>query len=360
MPWRAASRSSSSAVADLAVVPADDRAGDQGRCDGVAVVLAGGGQDGVGQRAGELVAQPGQGLQVRGQRLVPQVARAAAAGPGPSGPGRRRPGPGRGRTGPRTGRTAAGPRRPAAAAWPAGHGRSGRPGPAAGRGQGFGGGHRAGQRARIGRRGQLQRAQRQVGRGMRRRTQRLRRRRVQPGQRRGVAGMRGLEQVTGGPGRGFAPAEQDLAVLAVQRLAGRPRDHLADGAAQQLVAEGERVVGGGHDPGVHRLLDRGQQRGRGFAEHLGRVFQPERRAQHRRRHQQVPGLLAEAIEPPLRDAVDPLRQPGRHQHGAAAGDLHGVIVAQAADQLGQQRGVPGGAASQGQQAPGPAARRTRR
>jgi hypothetical protein len=53
--------------------------------------------------------------------------------------------------------------------------------------------------------------------------------------------MGGLEQVAGGPGRRFAPGEQDLAVLAVQRLAGRMRDYLADRAAQQPVAEGTRV-----------------------------------------------------------------------------------------------------------------------
>ena len=158
--------------------------------------------------------------------------------------------------------------------------------------------------------------------------------------------MRGLDQVTGGPDRRFAPAEQDLAVLAVQRLAGRPWNQLAGGAAQQRVAECELVSGGGHDRGVHRLLDFGQQPGRGLAEHLGRVFQPERRAQHRRRHQQLPGPLAEAIEPPLREPVDPLRQPGRQQHGASAGHLHSMILAQAADQLGHERGVPGGVSGQ--------------
>ena len=122
--------------------------------------------------------------------------------------------------------------------------------------------------------------------------------------------MSGLEQMAGGPGRRRAPGEQELAILAVQRLAGRPRDHLADRAAQQLVAEGKRVFRCGHDRGVHRFLDRGQQRGRGLAEHLGRVFQPERRTQHGRGDQQVPGPLAEAIKPPLREAVNPPRQPG--------------------------------------------------
>ena len=61
--------------ADLAVVPADDRAGDQGRYGGMAVALAGGGQDGVGYWPGEPVAQPSKGLQLRGHRLVPQVVR---------------------------------------------------------------------------------------------------------------------------------------------------------------------------------------------------------------------------------------------------------------------------------------------
>ena len=58
------------------------------------------------------------------------------------------------------------------------------------------------------------------------------------------------------------------------------------------------------------------------------------------------GPLAEAIEPPLREPVDPLRQPGRQQHGASAGHLHSMILAQAADQLGHERGVPGGVSGQ--------------
>ena len=61
-------------VADLAAVPADGRAGEQGRRGGVAVVLARGGQDGAGYLARQVVAQPTQGLQVRGQRLVPHIA----------------------------------------------------------------------------------------------------------------------------------------------------------------------------------------------------------------------------------------------------------------------------------------------
>ncbi len=46
-------------LADLTVVPADDRTGDQGRYDGVTVMLARVGQDGTGHRPGELIVQPG-------------------------------------------------------------------------------------------------------------------------------------------------------------------------------------------------------------------------------------------------------------------------------------------------------------
>src|SRR5262249_17721203 len=106
-----------------------------------------------------------------------------------------------------------------------------------GRGQSLGGGYRAGQRAGVGRGGQLQCAQRKVGGGLRRRTQCLRRCGVKIGQRRGVAGIRGLQQVTGGPDGGFAAVEQDLAVLPVQRLPRGPRDHFAESAAQQFVLE---------------------------------------------------------------------------------------------------------------------------
>jgi hypothetical protein len=49
--------------------------------------------------------------------------------------------------------------------------------------------------------------------------------------------MRGLEQVTGSQGRRSAPVEQNLAVLTVQRLTRRARDHVADRAAQQFVPE---------------------------------------------------------------------------------------------------------------------------
>ena len=112
------------------------------------------------------------------------------------------------------------------------------------------------------------------------------------------------------------------------------------------MAERECVLRGGDERGVHRLLDHGQQRGRGLVEHLGRVFQPERGLQHRGCHQQVPCLFAEAIEPPLCEVVNPLRQPGRRQHGASAGDAHGVIIAEAADQLGHKRGVARGTTGQ--------------
>jgi hypothetical protein len=162
--------------------------------------------------------------------------------------------------------------------------------------------------------------------------------------------MGGLEQVPGDQDRRFPAVQQDLAVLAVHRIARGPRDHVGHGACQQLVPERECVFSCGHEPGAHRFLDRGQQRGRGFAEHFGGVFQPERAAEHRRCHEQVPGLLAESFEAPLRDAVNPPRQPARSQHGTAAGDVHGVVVAQAVDQFGEQQGVPGGTAGQGQQA----------
>ncbi len=125
----------------------------------------------------------------------------------------------------------------------------------------------------------------------------------------------------------------------MQRLTRWARDHVANSAAQQVVPERECVFRGGDD----------QQHGWGFAEHLGRVLQPERGTQHRRRHQQLPGPRAELIKPPLHDTVNPLRQLSRTQHGTAAGDLHGALLAQAADQLGDQRGVPGGTTGQGQQ-----------
>ncbi len=63
------------AFADLAAVPDEDRAGEAGRRGGVAVVVGGVGQDAVGYRAAEFVAQSSQGLQVRGERLIPQVVR---------------------------------------------------------------------------------------------------------------------------------------------------------------------------------------------------------------------------------------------------------------------------------------------
>ena len=309
-------------------------------------MLAGVGKDGVGQGPSESRARPGQGQQVRGQRLLAQAVRqlrlgqdhlgladgvaGLATGAQDRGQGAPQPGLGNRRQRP-------------------GQGVMGEPGglvQPAGRGQRLGGGHRTGQRAGIGRGCQLQCAQRQVGGGLRSRTQCPRRGSVKIGQRRWVLWMRGLQQMTGGQGCSFAAAEQDLAILAMQRPPRWPRDHLGDSAAEQFVPERERVVSGGHDPDVHRLLDRGQQPGRRLAQHLRRVLQPERRAEHRRGHQQVPDLLAEAIKPPLRDTAHPLRQLGGNQDGAVAGDPDGFIVAQAADQLGEQRRVPGGATGQ--------------
>ena len=155
-------------VADLAAIPADDRAGEPGRRGGVAVMLAGGGQHGVGYRAGEFVAQPGKGLQVRGRRLVPQAARQLRPGQdqlglvgrvpglaaGTQDRGQGAPQPVLGRRRQRLGQQVTGD--PGGLVQPPG------------RGQGFGGGHRAGQRVRAGPGCELQRAQRQVGRGLRR------------------------------------------------------------------------------------------------------------------------------------------------------------------------------------------------
>jgi len=87
-----------------------------------------------------------------------------------------------------------------------------------------------------------------------------------------------LSSVLCAAGRARDAAGQAQLVLTRPQLPAGLRDHLADRAAQQRMAEHERVIHRGHDRGVHRLLDRGQQRGRGLAEHLGRVFQPERRA----------------------------------------------------------------------------------
>lgn len=72
---------------------------------------------------------------------------------------------------------------------------------------------------------------------------------------------------------------------------------VADRPAQKLGPERERVLGGRHESCAHRLLNRGEQRGRRLAEHFGRVLQPERGAKDRRRHQQAPGASAQAAEP---------------------------------------------------------------
>lgn len=78
----------------------------------------------------------------------------------------------------------------------------------------------------------------------------------------------------------------------------------------------------------------------GVSQHLGHVLKPESRALHRRRHQQLPALRAEAAEPILREVADALRQPGRRQRRAPARDLNALLFAQAFDQLGQEPGVP--------------------
>src|SRR5580692_5598041 len=76
----------------------------------------------------------------------------------------------------------------------------------------------------------------------------------------GAAGPR-----LGSPIRGLG-AEEEMPVLPVQRRPASLRDHVANGATQELLAETEHALGGGRDPGGHRLLDDGQQRGRGFTE----------------------------------------------------------------------------------------------
>ena len=84
---------------------------------------------------------------------------------------------------------------------------------------------------------QFQRTHRQIGRGLGRRTHCLCGRPVKVGQRRGVARMRGFEQVAGNQDRRFPAVQQDLAVLAMQRLTRWPWGHVADSAAQEFVPE---------------------------------------------------------------------------------------------------------------------------
>jgi hypothetical protein len=81
--------------------------------------------------------------------------------------------------------------------------------------------------------------------------------------------------VPGGERRRSAAVQQDLCVLAVQRLTGRLRDHLGDGASDQRVPEREGVISRGHHPRAHRLLNHGQQRGGGLGKHVSGIFQPE-------------------------------------------------------------------------------------
>jgi hypothetical protein len=151
-----------------------------------------------------------------------------------------------------------------------------------------------------------------------------------------------LQQVTGSPGRRLAPAEQEVPVLPVQRPAACLGDCLADSTAQELMPETEYVPGGGHDPGRHRLVHLGQQRGRGHAEHLGHVVKPECGFEHRGGLDQLLRSPAEALKPLPRHAVHSPWQPAWHQRGALLTEPHAVLVAQAADQLGQQQRVPGG------------------
>ena len=146
--------------------------------------------------------------------------RGAEAGPGRGRPRRRRPGPGRSCRGPRPGRSAAGPPRRPAAAGPARRARSGRLAPPGWLLPAPLGGDQAAQRAGIAGRGELQGPRRQIGCCLRGRRQDLRRRLVESGQRGKITGVRGLEQVPGGERRRSAAVQQDLCVLAVQRLDG--------------------------------------------------------------------------------------------------------------------------------------------
>jgi hypothetical protein len=168
------------------------------------------------------------------------------------------------------------------------------------RGEGFGRSDQAGERVLTGGRREFQRPHGQVGRCLRRLTQGSGRRPVQSGQRRGIARVRGLEQMPGGQCSRCATAQQDLPVLAVQRLAGRPRDH------------------------------------------LGGIFQPEGRAEDSRGRQQMTSPAGQPVQTLLDSTMDPLGQGSRPQPGVLFGDPDGMVVTQATDQLGKQPGVPGG------------------
>ena len=237
-------------------------------------------------RPGHGVAQPGQGLQVR--RSVPGPAGDRQLRPDSAiGPGQQRAGPGRRRPGPRTGRAqpVLGLRGSGRASGP---GRSRRPRPAGRRSQRLGGGHRTPGAVGSPLRSAPARAApvrpRVCGAGPASAPPP----RPSPASDAGHLDARPRAVQAAQVAESPRPAGS-RPVLAVPARTGPAPGSSRDFRAAQQRVDGTRTHGRrSHDRGVPSPPRRRQQHGRDLTEHLGRVFQPELLAQHRRRHQRLP------------------------------------------------------------------------
>ena len=157
--------------------------------------------------------------------------------------------------------------------------------------------HGAGEAVRVGGRGEIERADGEIGSRLRMRLQHFVRGGIEAHHDRPVGLADALEQVRSGTGRRAAAVQQDPAELAVQRLPGRRRQVLGDRPPDELVAEGKGLGARQQEPGRHGLVRQREHDGGLAAQHLGHVIEPERATEHGRGLQHVADTPAQAAEP---------------------------------------------------------------
>jgi len=124
--------------------------------------------------------------------------------------------------------------------------------------------------------------------------------------------------------------------LAAQALPDGPGQGRVDGLADQGVPEGHPVAVLGDQSGGQRLAQSAEDRGRTGAGEPGEFVRRETAAQHRGHLQGVSRARGQPRQLVAYRVDEPQRYPGSGKPGDAAVDRGQILLAQAAEQLGQQ------------------------
>ena len=155
-----------------------------------------------------------------------------------------------------------------------------------------------------------------------------------------VSGLGHVHDQLGDVGRGRAVPQQHVHGPAAQALPDRPRQGRVRRLADQVVPEGHPVAVLDHQPGRQRLAQRREDLGRARRRRERPVRRPRTGGRARTPAAGCPWRRPTAGRGGSRPSRGVERQPRPDQAGGPVADLHQILLAQAAQQFGQQERLP--------------------